>query len=183
MMPGGSLDAAASRALESRDVTGTRNELVRAIRSRVPHAEAIEVEIGSAGRPIVFVRVREGADPVAIRRRVVDLAWEIAPAGLSYEVQIGEPATPTSVAPLRGPELLASFDSQPTRDGLVKALLRLVPEIGRVVMLPDGAGQVNVLVATTDGRAPTTLLADARAAFAAILPLGHHRPRGGTPRC
>lgn len=152
-------------------MTGTRNELVRAIRSRVPDADSIDVELGAPGRPIVLVQPRPGADAEAVRHRVDELADELALAGMSYVVQIGPPSASTPPA-LRGPALLASFDSQPTRDGLIQALLRLVPEIGRVVMLPDGAGRINVLVATADGRAPPALLADARAAFAAVLAVG-----------
>ncbi len=155
-------------------MTGTRNELVRAIRSRVPEVVAVDVDAQPGQRPIVSITPREGSNVAATLKRVADLRAYVAVAGVGYTVRLRDPhadAAPTT--PLRGTHLLASIDADPTRSGLLQGIVRLVPEVARLVV-EESLGKVRILVADSTGAAAEDLLNKCHDALEAMLPLGLH---------
>lgn len=147
----------------------TPSAVKRGLLCRVSGLSGVWAEDGQV--PVIHLIPERDADHAKLIADARAALREIVPAGVLVNVQIATGAIPTNSDALRGVHSFAALASDPTRQGLMEGVLKLVPAIGRLV-IEEGLGVVRFLVSDATGECSQELLKSVSDAVRALASIG-----------
>src|SRR5580700_9997134 len=114
--------------------------LRRSLLARFPWIESIELEASPYVHTLHVALAASAPEPKTAVAQITVALEDIRELGMEYGVSIGtRPPVPADGA-LEGPTRLASIAANPTHDGLLQGIIRLVPAVAKLVMENRGGG-------------------------------------------